>query len=243
MKLRTLVCVVVWSLAELKATPGAPLHLRCQYLENPLGIDSSTPQLSWENESSERNWEQSAYQILVASSPQQLDASNPDVWDSHKVASSESVGILYRGPKLESRQRYFWKVRVWSTHGDVSESSEAASWEMGLLAPHDWKAHWISWQNPDAEADRAGIRWIWVSGQNAMEVAPQTTAVFRTKLVLSEKPFDAELSIAVRGDYVAAVNGHEVGRKSEWRSFDRRDITEELVTGENIVEIRVTSPN
>src|SRR5438034_11476738 len=47
----------------------AGLHaasLKCEYLVNPLGIDASSPRLSWMLESDERAQKQSAYQILVS---------------------------------------------------------------------------------------------------------------------------------------------------------------------------------
>src|SRR5579871_3392808 len=90
---------------------AAPVHLRCESLVNPLGIDAGTPHLSWQSDSTERNWRQSAYQILVASSADELSAGRSDVWDSGKVSSDESVGIAYGGPKLQSRKRYYWSVR------------------------------------------------------------------------------------------------------------------------------------
>jgi len=39
--------------------------LRCEYLPNPLGIDSKEPRLSWKLASDQRGATQSAYQIQV----------------------------------------------------------------------------------------------------------------------------------------------------------------------------------
>jgi alpha-L-rhamnosidase len=221
---------------------ATPVHLRCEYLENPLGIDAATPHLSWQSDNTERNWTQATYEILVASNDENLQAGKADIWDSGKVDSAESVGIAYHGPALESRKRYHWKVRVWGANGQVSES-EPAWWEMGLLRATDWKAKWIRWKNPEDDADRQGIRWIWVRGQNAIAVVPKTAATFRVTLSLSEKPRDAVLSLATRGNFVAKVNGHEVDAKSRWTTFDRRDISDQLVVGENTIEIAVTAPD
>src|SRR5207253_6332612 len=86
-----------------------------------------------------------------------------------------------------SRHRYYWKVRVWDERGQLSESTETSWWEMGFLTPDDWKAQWISWKNPEADADRAGIRWIWIAGQDALKVEPNTSAVFRELVNIPEK--------------------------------------------------------
>jgi alpha-L-rhamnosidase len=233
--------LAILSLAS--AASAAPVNLRCEYLENPLGIDATAPHLSWQSDSTERNWMQAGYEILVASSHERLRASQADVWDSGKVDSGDSVGIAYHGPALESRKRYFWKVRVWDSGGRVLESTETTWWEMGLLHPQDWKAKWIRWNNSEDAADRKGIRWIWVPGQDALAVMPNTAATFRVTVNLSERPRDAVLLLASRGDFAAKVNGHEVDAKSRWSTFDRRDISEQLVAGENSIEVTVSTPH
>jgi alpha-L-rhamnosidase len=224
---------------------ATPVHLRCEYLVNPLGIDQTSPRLSWQSDNSTRNWKQSAYEILVATSPDKLAANQADVWDSGKKVSAESVGIAYAGLALESRHRYYWKVRTWDSSGTLSESSEPAWWEMGLLHSSDWKAKWIRWNNPEDAADRQGIRWIWLPGQDALAVPPKTAAMFRVRVPLSEKPRDAVLFVAVRGIFSAKVNGHDVGsknKKNQWDAFDRLDIPGQLVVGDNTIEINVTAP-
>src|SRR5271165_27805 len=222
---------------------AAPVHLRCEYLVNPLGIDQTSPRLSWQSNNSERNWKQSAYRVLVASAPERLSAGNADVWDSGRDNSGESVDIAYRGPALESRHRYYWKVRVWDAAGQTSESGESAWWETGLMQPEDWKAKWIAWKNPQDQADREGIHWIWLKSQDALAVAPKTSAVFRVSVTIKEKPREAALLLAVRGDFTANVNGQEVGRKKGWGAFNRRDITDQLVVGENSIEVHLTAPD
>ena len=234
--------VVIAIIILTSAASATPVHLRCEYLENPLGIDSARPHLSWQSDNAERNWKQSAYEILVAGNDANLRPGKADIWDSGKVDSTESVGITYAGPTLESQQRYYWKVRVWDAAGQVSDSSETAWWEMGLLRTTDWKAKWIHWKIPEDDADRRGIRWIWVPGQDALAVAPRTAATFRVTVKLAEKPRDAVLLLAARGDFVATVNGHEVDAKKRWSTFDRRDISDQLVVGSNTIEITVTVP-
>ena len=239
-KLLSLIFAIVILSASASATP---VRLRCEYLENPLGIDAAMPHLSWQSDSAARNWKQTAYQVVVASSGENLQVGKADIWDSGKIDSSESVGIAYRGPALESRKRYYWKVRTWDAEGQAEESKDAAWWEMGLLHPSDWKAKWIRWRNSEGDADRRGIRWIWVPGQDALAVTPKTAATFQVTIKLSEKAREAVLLLATRGDVIAKVNGHEVDAKSRWTSFDRRDIGDQLTVGSNVIEVTVTAPD
>jgi len=91
-------------------------HLRCEYLTNPLGIDVMRPRLSWVLEpgnSTLRAQTQSAYQIVVASSAEGLAADRGDFWDSGKIASDQTIGVMYAGKPLQSKHRYFWKAQVW----------------------------------------------------------------------------------------------------------------------------------
>ena len=125
-------------------------NLRYDYTQNskgtngPVGVDDTQPQLSWIVTSSERGDVQSAYQVLVASSPELLAKDQGDVWDSGQVSSGQSTYVAYRGKPLASGEQYFWKVRVWDKDGKASEWSPGASWAMGLLDPKDWTAEWIT---------------------------------------------------------------------------------------------------
>jgi alpha-L-rhamnosidase len=119
-------------------------NLRCEYLVNPLGIDATNPRLSWIITSNQRGEMQTAYQVLVASSPDLLSEDKGDLWDSGKVSSDESSQIVYSGSPLVSRERCYWKVRIWDRDGHPGAWSQAAQWTMGLLQPADWSAKWIS---------------------------------------------------------------------------------------------------
>src|ERR1019366_3065347 len=72
-------------------------NLRCEYLTEPLGIDAASPRLSWIIISGQRGEQQTAYQILVASSAKMLSQDKGDLWDSGKVASDENSQIAYAG--------------------------------------------------------------------------------------------------------------------------------------------------
>src|SRR5262249_47165784 len=124
--------------------PVAVTKLTCEYASDPLGIGAVPPRLGWVLESSRRGARQTAYQILAASSPERLAANRGDVWDSGKTAGDRSAQGPFSGPGLRSRQRVFWKVKVWDEAGLASSWSAPASFEMGLLDRADWRAQWIS---------------------------------------------------------------------------------------------------
>ena len=134
-------------------------NLRCEYLKDPLGIDAPKPRLSWVLEDDERGQKQTAYQILVASTPEILAKDQGDLWDSGKIASDKSNQLKYAGKPLSSLAACHWKVRVWDKDGEVSDWSAPALWTMGLLKPEDWKAQWIGLdKSPDtAPAKRANL--------------------------------------------------------------------------------------
>ena len=137
-------------LAGLCSASVATKNLRCEYLANPLGIDATSPRLSWVLESSQRGEKQTAYQVLVASTPKLLSQDQGDLWNSGQVAADDSSQIVYAGSPLVSRQSCFWKVRAWDRSGKPGKWSQLAEWHMGLLDPADWKAQWITTEAPAA---------------------------------------------------------------------------------------------
>jgi len=136
-------------------------NLRCEYHNNPLGIDITSPRLSWITQSEKRGWKQSAYQILVASSQENLDQDRGDLWDSGKTQAGQSIQIPYAGKPLLSHGQCFWKVKVWDQNGAASPWSQTATWSMGLLNEADWQAQWIGHDKavkitPNRDAELAG---------------------------------------------------------------------------------------
>ena len=89
-----------------------PRNPRCEFLTNPLGIDTRRPRLSWIVESDENNQRQSAYRITAATSEAALAAGKPDLWDSGVVRSAETLHVAWGGGQLDSRQRCCWQRRV-----------------------------------------------------------------------------------------------------------------------------------
>ena len=131
--------------ARAKENTGSlrPVNLRCEYARDPLGVDAPHPRLFWQLDAAGRGRRQTAYRILAASSTNLLDADAPDLWDSGRIRSDESIQIHYQGKPLKSSQAVFWKVRVWDETRSPSAWSETARWTMGVLEEGDWRAVWI----------------------------------------------------------------------------------------------------
>jgi len=124
------------------------VNLTCEYLTNPQGIDMPDPRFFWQVESDENGEAQMAYQLLVATSEELLAQDKGDAFDSGKVASSDSIQIVYEGKPLESSTDYFWKVRVWGKDGKTWKWSAPATFGTGLMNKADWgKAQWIAWRD------------------------------------------------------------------------------------------------
>jgi alpha-L-rhamnosidase len=142
-----LLAMLIAPLAAARAAgPPPPLRvdsLTTEHLVNPLGIDASHPRLGWVARSSGRGVSQVAYRILVASSPANLAAGDADVWDSGRVSTPQSFDIPYAGPALQPRTRFFWEVKIWDNHGNVSDWSQPAWFETAFLDPSTFQGSWI----------------------------------------------------------------------------------------------------
>ena len=112
--------------------------LRCEGAVDPLGVESLHPRLSWVLAGGGGG--QRAYQVLVATSAQKLRSGEADLWDSGRVISRQTTGVLYAGKPLSSHQRCYWEVRVWDAFYQPTVYTRPATWEMGVLPPGERKA-------------------------------------------------------------------------------------------------------
>ena len=61
---------------------AAPVHLRTNAMDNPLGVDTPKPTFAWRSDATAPNWKQSAYEVLVATDALHLEPGRADAWDS-----------------------------------------------------------------------------------------------------------------------------------------------------------------
>jgi alpha-L-rhamnosidase len=199
-----LIALLLSTVASAQGSFSAPIFLRCEYLDNPLGIDVVRPRLSWvliASEAELRGQRQAAYQILVASSLERLVRDEGDLWDSGKVQGDPSIPVVYAGQGLESHIRCYWKVRAWDTADRVSPWSGAASWSMGLLQASDWTGQWIaapleSAKRPGSETAKEGVT---------------TLPLLRKRFHLDQPVRAATLYVSSLGYHRVELNGNKVG--------------------------------
>lgn len=117
--------------------------LRCEYVADPVAVDSDAPMLSWRLASDSQGKSQGAYRILVASDTSLLTEKDANLWNPGIVRSDRNLQVEYKGRPLRVGQKVYWKVMVWDENNRPSAWSDAATWAAGLK-PTDWKARWIA---------------------------------------------------------------------------------------------------
>ncbi|HSH19250.1 MAG TPA: alpha-L-rhamnosidase N-terminal domain-containing protein, partial [Draconibacterium sp.] len=184
------------------------IDLRCEYLENPLGLDVQNPRLFWKMDKPGKGARQTAYQVQVASLAEFLKNDSADLWDPGMVKSDQSIQIKYNGKPLLSGMQVFWRVRIWDENGQVSPWSEIAHWEMALLKPQDWQAKWM------------GAPALMTKGE-----LKYASPYFRKQIKLSGKIKKAQVYISGLGYYELYINGEKIGDhvlSPNQTNYDRR---------------------
>jgi alpha-L-rhamnosidase len=95
--------------------PDSPSGLMVEFIREPgeIKILDLNPEFSWivpQNAESQK-----AYQILIASTREQLEKNKGDIWDSKRINRSISSEVAYNGNTLSQNTLYFWKVRIWNS--------------------------------------------------------------------------------------------------------------------------------
>ena len=199
-----------------------PVDLRCEYLVRPLGVDEQNPRFTWKIESDADGMNQGAYRLTVGTDSMEVIEGRGNSWESGKIKRRKMI-VNYAGTPLIARSKYFWRVDLWDSRGNMS-SSRVTSFETGMMNS-GWKGSWIS--------DSHDITYL---------PAPY----FRKEIVLTKKVKTARAYIAAAGLYELSLNGAKVGDHQldpMYTRFDRRtlyvthDVTHMLNIGENAVGV------
>lgn len=233
--LGALVCACASPRGDAENASIKPTRLRCEYQDIPLGVDVSTPRLSWElkmpESSTQRGVMQTAYQILVASTEVLLATDKGDLWDSGRVESRDQLNIAYGGVPLRPGQRVWWAVRVWDQQGGVSQFSKAAWWEMGLLEEKNWTAQWIQRTEPPAQTEQDWFK-------------ERPAPLLRKEFIVDKPVRRARAYVCGLGYYELRLNGQRANCGTldpGWTAYDKRvfyavqDVTGKIAQGKNVL--------
>ena len=201
---------------------------------HPQALATAQPRFSWNYETSENEVVQQNYRIIVATSPENVQNSIGDLWDSGVVPSNQMLYIPYAGKELKSRDKAYWKVitTVTAEGKKAKVESEVKSFEISLLNQEDWQAKWIGHEFEDdvlVGHTRLAARYL------------------RKDFALQGEVSEARLYVSGMGVYSAYLNGTEIAPEEllkptlSWFSkrvyFNTYDVTAMLQQGDNAIGI------
>ncbi len=243
-----LVCTALSTLANAASVSQKPVNLKCDALTTPMGLDTTQPQLSWQLQDERFAAKQTAYELQVATQSGLLIAGKPDVWDSGRVASDKSVGVIYMGPALKPEQRYYWRVKAWDKDGNAYPASDVTWWETGLMNAAEWRGKWIGFEEPEERRIReSGAIWITNQGGSGSK-AGETQHDFRHAFTLAGPVRLAHLYVTGEDTASAWVNGKQVlaaeplppWKHTPWKSYTEIDVLSALQPGKNLLAVEAT---
>lgn len=214
----------------------------------PLGIDIMKPSFNWKINSGRRGAKQTAYQIVVTENKEDAENEVNLVWDSGIVLTDRSIHIVYEGSELQSRRRYYWKVKVWNELEQSSPWSEISYWEMGLLAKADWIADWIEPQQEEAIQEEP-VNMMEMFRGKYNDTPDNVTRLLPSQYVRCEFNAESEIKkarayVTANGVYRLEINGTRVGDRelapeftsyAEYLQYQTYDVTDYIVEGENAI--------
>lgn len=108
-----------------------PSDLIVEWIRNTEGVTiiDSKPEYGWVVPNTAVS--QSAYQILVASSEENINNNIGDIWDSKQMRTNASSEIEHEGAPLKSGAMYYWKARIWDQNNRLSRYSNSQLFTMG----------------------------------------------------------------------------------------------------------------
>jgi len=228
-------CIVSSGFTQILAVT----NLRCEYKQNPIGVDVPNPMFSWELQSQQKNVLQAAYRIIVS------DDNAAIIWDSKKINSNTSIQVEYKGNVLQAVKKYFWKIMVWDNNGNQSSWSNLGQWQMGLLSNADWKnAEWIAYEKlPDSNKI---VPFAHGRGKKEWGLRKDILPLFRKIFTVNKPVKNATAFICALGQFEMSLNGEKIGNHfldPGWTQYSKHalyvsfDISGQIKQGENAVGV------
>lgn len=197
--------------------------LRCEYLADPLGVDTLEPRFSWRlcDPQPVRGRRQTAYHIQVQRG---VGGRREMLWDSGRVASDQSVNLVYAGKRLASTWDCRWRVRVWDEQGGATPWSQEARFVMGLLDADAWQGQWI--RSDQAEEHQH----VWFRKSCELSAVPATAWAY----VCSVGYHELYVNGCRIGDAVLTPGVTNLARRALYLTYD---IADALRPGRNVIAL------
>lgn len=204
-----------------KCTPG---DLKCEYLINPVGIDTPHPRLTWQMTDERRGAFQTGYRVILGTDSISVSENTGNIWDSGRIKSDRNL-IPYSGPPLVPFTKYYWRVILRDRDNKESYPSTLASFETGMMDNRNWKGSWIS---------------------DTRDITLKPAPYFRKDFKTTKKIRSARVYVAVAGLFELFLNGRKAGDHlldPAYTRFDRRtlyvtyDITSSVREGDNTIGV------
>lgn len=202
-------------------------RLRCNDKKRNLGIAVEKPKFNYQVTADKRNVMISSCQIQVCEN----DSFDGDiVYDSGKEISDSSGYIVYKGQKLLSHKRYFFRIRVWDTDGEESEWSKTNYFDTAFINGDQFSANFICTTDEKEKEDETPC------------------VIMRRVFELEDEIEFAKIYVSSKGLYELRLNGKKVGEdffspgftdynyKLQYQSYD---VTTSLKKGGNALAIIV----
>jgi len=165
---------------------------------------------------------QGAYRLQVS----QAASFNELEWDTGKVASEQSVHVVYGGEGLEPMTRYYWRVMVWDQEGRETAWSEPAYWETGIMTPEAWTAEWITAASPSDSSQSEPATLLRKGFELHDEVA--SARIYASALGL----YELELNGSRVGDWLFTPGFTSYKHRLQYQTYD---VTDLLLNGSNAI--------
>lgn len=214
----------------------SPYDLKCEYIKEPIGIETDKPRFGWLLKDDSADQKQACYRIVVSDDENDIKSGYGKIWDSGKVKSSNSVNAEYGGAALKSATKYYWAVKWWDKDGNESDFSEASTFETGLMGSFG-PAYWIS--DPLMKSTQTSADGL----NQGKTFTINTGSLFRKKFSLIKKVKKARVYISGLGYYELYINGKKVGDRllePGWTDYKKTvlysvyDITDLLNQKDNV---------
>lgn len=181
-----------------------PDNLRCEYLENPIGLDTEKPRFRWQIPTSNEGFLQEGYELYVGTDSMDVSKGEGNIWESGKIKNSTNLAA-YDGEPLEAFTKYYWGVKITGEKNSSGPLSEIASFETGLM-DEQWKGSWIT----DVE-----------------DVELKPAPYFRKEVKIKKEVEKATTYITAAGFFELHINGEKIGNNRldpTYTRFDKRNL-------------------